>query len=308
MKKMRLKWNYATVIYALIVLLWIGYTLLLFLSRSNNQYHLGFAAINVIRITFTVPILGVWLAGTMAAIRFRDYAKLIDGSKEAPGFRLIAIGLAYLAAYLIAVFMTGRIAPLFAGTPVVLLMVFIKNHLPVYLLLIAFVQVFRGAFFLADQAGAKLPRRTLLTINIAYLAFTVGFVAIFFSNLVPREALVSGIPAFSVPHSVLLATLIFPSLVSWQMGILASFGLWAYVKRTKGLIYRAMLKQLLIGIAATTVFAILTELIVLMSSQLSKLGLNAVLLIVYLFLIAYAVGAVFIMRGARKLTLIEVAQ
>ena len=296
----------AWITYGVVGILWVGYVVLLFIAKSNDQYHLGFAAINIIRISFALPILLIWLAAALAAVRFYDYARLIKGSPEAIGFKRVANGLYFLLCYLVWLLLMGQIVKLFIGTHGLTYAVFMKNHLPTYLFIISFIQLYRGAAHLAGVAGVRISQQRLMTIFVLYLTFASLFVALFFGTGATNKSFVNGIPAFAVPHSVLLFSLIIPSLIGWFMGVMASVYIRAYATKVKGIIYKKMLRALVVGIFATTTFAMLVQLLVLNTNRLQHLGLNAVLLIVYTFLVAYAVGAIFIVRSATKLTLLEV--
>ena len=300
-------WRYSKLTYAMVVLLWALYVVLLFLRKTDNsQIHIGLTATNIIRVSFALPILAIWLTATVAAVRFKNYTHLITGSREAAGFNRLANGLFFLTAYLISVLLVSRVAALFAGTSFVYPVVFVKNHLSAYLFLISLIQLYRGAIALADITKVSLTRRQNLLIMLSYTAFTAIFVALFFHNPTNPKTLADGLPSFAVSHGVLLFTLILPSLMAWILGILASMTIRAYAAKVKGTIYKQALHRLVIGIFGTTTFAILVQLLVLYASKLQHLGINALLFIVYVFLLAYGVGAALIARSARKLTLIEV--
>lgn len=303
-------WKYARLAYIVPAIAWIAYTVLLFAAPTNNggPYKFGFTELNLLRISFTLPILVIWLVAAWAVVKFKNYAAIIKGSPEAVGFRRIADGLAWLLGYLIALLALGRLPSLSNNDAYIHITVFLKNHVPVYLLLISSVYLYLGSVRLLQSTKTETSgRRTTIT-WILYLIFA-GVFAMLFAMYPPASQTLADnkLPAFAVSPNVLMFSLILPSLIAWGLAIVASVNLTSHTLVVKGVIYRAALHRLVAGICASVVFAILVELLVLDASHLRHLGATSVLLILYGILVAYGVGAVLIARSARRLTFIEVA-
>lgn len=307
MAKPTVRWKYARIAYIVPIIVWIIYTILLFVGPNQNPYKWGLTEINLIRVSFTLPILVIWLVAVRAVIRFKKYAVLIDGSPEADGFRRIADGLAWLLAYLISLLVLGRIPLLFHSHNPLYVAVFIKNHLPVYILLVSSVMLYLGSMKLLASHKAPTPASRTTIAWVLYLIFAGCFATFFALNPPAAQSISSNQPAFAVSAGVLMFSLVLPSLVAWGLAVIASVNMAAYAGVVKGVIYRRSLNRLVGGIYASTAFAILVEILVLDASHLRNIGSTAILLILYGIIVAYGIGAALIARSARHLTLIEVA-
>lgn len=309
MSQPRPTWKYTRIAYVVPVLAWLAYTILLFAAPNANPdpYKFGLTALNLIRISFTFPILIIWLVGVWAVIRFKNYALIIEGSPEANGFRRIADGLAWLLGYLITLFSLGRVAPLLHDGTLINIAVFVKNHLPVYILLVSSVYLYLGSVSLLRSSRTTPPGRRTTVAWILYLIFAGVFATLFALYPPSNQTLTGNLPSFAVSPNVLMFSLVLPSLVAWGLALVASVNLASHALVVKGVIYRRALHRLVAGICASVLFAILVEVLVLDASHLRNLGAASILLLIYAILVAYGVGAVLIARSARHLTFIEVA-
>src|SRR5262249_10846944 len=111
-----------------------------------------------------------------------------------------------------------------------------------------------------------------------------------------------------LPHSILLVTLVLPHILSWFLGILAIINIAKYARQVQGNLYRDALKNLIRGIAGVIFFTVVYQIILFASQFLANLSLGLTLLIIYLLLILYALGFLFVQAGAKKLMRIEVVQ
>jgi hypothetical protein len=299
--------RYRISLYAGIGMSWLVYLALLLIgpNHQGSIFDFGLSLSMIVRISFAVPVLLVWLIAARAVVGFRRYANLIHDSREALGVRLISKSLFFLLVYLVMILLLGRISNLFYGTTYLTPIIFIKNHVPVYTLLIAFLYLYRGSTHVISQLNISVPPRRLTIVWVLFFLFSLGYSMIFLSQPELPVSLAGTIPAFAVSSSTLIFTMVLPSLMSWILGIIACMNLSALSSKIKGIIYREALRYLITGLYASIIFAVLVEIIVFNSAFIARFGTVSVLLVIYLFVVAYGIGYAYIDRGARRLALIE---
>ncbi|HEY6736088.1 MAG TPA: hypothetical protein VI322_00055 [Candidatus Saccharimonadia bacterium] len=308
MKMSLLRPNGPWYVYGLVMAVWTVYTLSVVMAHisASQSYQLDYVTLNIIRLTFALPILVIWLLAAQSIMRFARYARLVAKTPEGPAFSRIAQGLGWLFAYVLALMILPRLAAMFAHSALVLPAVFVRNHLPVALLVVAFSLLYLGSVRLIKRVPVEPSYHSTTLRWLAYCVFVVIFVTIFFGTKADGTS-PDGVPFFAVPHSVLLFTLILPSIIAWGLGLTAVFFVYRYSRFAKGSVYRAALRWLAAGLAASIGFTILVELVLLNTPALRGLGLATLSLLIYLFVAIYAVGGLLVARGASKLALIEEA-
>lgn len=301
-------WRHSRKLYALVVIVWLAYMALLLIgpNGSGSIFEFGLSTTNLVRISFAIPVLVIWLIATRAVIGFKGYAHLLRETDEGQGFKYIADGLLLLLFYLMMILFFGRLAPYFYGTALLYPVVFIKNHAPVFTLLLSCFYLVKGSGDLLRHMNLRVPDRRLGYTWGAYFVFTAIYVSIFFNLSNDPASLSRQIPVFAVSHNVLLFSMVLPSLVAWILGIMACVNLSTLASKTKGIIYREALRHLVTGLYASILFAILVEILVFNSVYLEHIGITSVLIILYAFIVVYGTGYALIDRGARRLALIEV--
>ena len=298
----------ALMVYGVPVVAWLVYVVLVLLGPATSAVTqpVDQTTLNLIRLSFALPLLVIWLIAARSAARFHHYAGLIKGSAEGKAFRSVTHGLLGLLGYVIVLVILARLAPLFANTSFLNPTIFIKNHLPVVVALGAFALLYLGSARLLATVSVRPVRYRSDMAWLGFVAFAALFAAFFYSHPIATVN-ADGIPQFVVGRRFLMFSVIVPSLLSWALGIKAGLNLLDYAREVKGSIYKASLRRLAIGLYVSIAFIILVQLLVLNSSLVSGLGTGWVLVILYSFLAAYGAGAWLIARSAKRLTLIEVA-
>jgi hypothetical protein len=195
---------------------------------------------------------------------------------------------------------TGHIVGSSLMEPVVLL----HNHLPILLALIGFCDIFIGSRSLIAHVKRQASLESNLRFIFPYLILAVIFCSYFYTHI--SHLVTAGVPNFSVPGHWPFYTLALPSIVTWLIGAFALENIHRYAEAVTGSIYKSALRNLVRGLSVALIFSIIIQLLSLSSTFFGRFGLGTLLLIIYALLLIYALGFVFIARGAKQLTKIEV--
>ena len=284
--------------------LWAVYAVLTLLAPvSGNSYKLTSLQLFSVQLTVIIPILLIWLTAVYGAAKFKEYAVLISKSTDGQALDQLTDGLLILVFSLIVQGVLGVIPKYFVGKPLLLFFVFLHNHVPMIIALIAIILIYQGSTKLARLANAAVSRTQIKTLVAPLLVIILIFAGYLFGHI--NHSVVNGVPNFASPGKWPFFTLVVPYLFIWTLGLLSILNVANYIKHVKGVIYRQALSFLAAGILAVLAFTMILQLLTLSAAAFSKLALGPVLLIVYLILILYALGFVLIAMGARKLTRIE---
>ncbi|MDB5178278.1 MAG: hypothetical protein JWN01_221 [Patescibacteria group bacterium] len=299
-----------TLPYIAITALWLGYVTLSLLSpaTANNPYHLTGWSMILVRATIFIPILLVWLIALDGALAFKHYSVLVQKGTESRGISLITNGLFWSLGYIIFIGLSGAILPYFLHTNYAKLAIILRDHLPAALTLIAFYLLYQGSHQLKQVANFTTWTRSTMGAFAMYLVFAMGFVLAFAHNM-GAAANPSNPNSSSILHqNVLLFTLVLPYLAAWFMGLLASINIVKYSRQVKGVLYRHALANLVRGIWGIVAFAVTLQVLTFATRFLLGLSLASILILIYVLLILYAMGFVFIRSSAKKLTRIEAVE
>lgn len=298
--------------YAIVVIGWLVYAALTIKAPSGagvRHYHISSFQLTVIQTTIIVPVLVIWLIATYGAARLRRYADIIAGSADGGAIRMIALGTFMLLLYLITSGLVGALPAYFVDSRWLHVMVALKNYLPMVVAFIAFAYAYIGSLRLMRLV--KLPvwdSKRLWGLLIPYTIFAGLFTWAFYANTSLHAPGPNGIPPFALSSTILLFSYVIPYLVMWFIGCISVVNIWRYAKTVRGSIYRSTLVDLTKGLSFVLLFTIIVELLIVSGPFLAKLNLTPLLLLIYVILILDAIGYLFIARGARKMTKIEVVQ
>jgi hypothetical protein len=303
-------WKFARYAYFFIVACWVVYAALSIFAPNiaNQRYNLSQPALLLLRLTIIVPIHLIWLMAAHGAVAFKNYALSIDGGRESEAINLIANGLLWTIGYLVINAVVGAVAPYFASSPTYDQIIVFRDHIAPIASLIAFVLIYQGSHRLRDIAKFETWTRETAWIMVVYSLFAFIFVLQFASTPI-LEGHVAGRTSTSiVPHSILLFTMIVPLLCSWFFGIVATINITKYARNVKGVLYRQALQDLVKGLWLVIGFLIVIQMLTFAAKYFASLNLGTILGIVYLLLVLYGVGFLFVRSGARKLVRFEVTQ
>jgi hypothetical protein len=230
---------------------------------------------------------------------------MIQGGRESGAINLIADGLLWTIGYLVLTTVVGAIAPYLMKTRAYDTFVVLRDHVAPLASLIAFALIYRGSHRLRVIANFTTWTRSTTWLIPVYGVFAYLFVLQFAAS--PRDSgqLVARSSTAVVGHEILLFTLIVPLLSAWFIGLVATINITKYARDVKGVIYRQAMTDLVRGILAVIAFSIVIQLISFSARYLATVKLAVVLGIVYLLIILYGLGFIFVRSGARKLGLLE---
>jgi len=296
--------------YIIILICWVAYVALSLMSpHTPTAPSVANPARLIIRFSIFIPVLLIWVTAIRGALTFKAYAKIIHESPEAASLGKIANALFWLVGYIVAITLVGAVVPYFTESPILASILVLRDHLPAFITLIAFIQLYQGSHQLKKIADFATWSPSTIWFFIGYAIFCLVFVLTFAANAGMNSAQAINRNSSSVlPPAVLLVTLILPYLAAWFIGLLASINIAKFSYRVKGIIYRRALKDLVFGIWSIVLFAMVLQLLTFTIRILLGLSLVPILALLYALLLLYALGFMLIYSGAKKLTRIEVLE
>lgn len=294
--KSRLFYGYVVslVIYSAIVLVPRPSPLIL------RQYQITAARLRLIDITIIIVLAAIWFAGFYGYGKFRDYTRLIHGTKDGAHVDQLSKGLLLLVLWLpISSIISSALSYLaLRHTSWLPASTIINHYVGVILPLAAYVFISLGARGLSRLAR---QRPSFLATNL--LTILLIYTVIVYIRLVattPGRALV-----YQMPMWPILLTLVAPYAYMWSIGVVAAYELFLYSRKSPGLIYRKSWRLLAFGFGWLIVTSIAFQYLTTLTTRLQHLSLYSLLVIIYALLAVLSVGFVLIAFGTRKLQKIE---
>jgi hypothetical protein len=300
-------------LYAVVFLAWDLY-LLLTLSApatSANQFHIAPVVLVFLKLTIALPYLVIWLSATYSFICVKNYAFSIHPSPEWRAFTDLSHGVAILLLSLIFSTIAGSLRPHFAlhefWHP---MFTIITNYTYVFPYLVAFYFFYHSARSLAPLAHAdkQSPWRSLVY-AVPFIVFVYFWLETIFTNTARMTTHSMTLEAtYYLKDSLLILTIIIPSLLSWALGLQTYLLLSQYYQHVKGLLYKRALSSFVYGLASVILGSIVLQAVLSVgSTRLYHLGLGGLLLIIYIFLVIQTIGYMLLAHGAQNLSRIEAA-
>lgn len=271
------------------------------------KYDLTATQLVWLSLTVALPYVIIWFIALFGYLRFRWYSAAIKDSSDGAAFAVISRGLLLLSVWLPVSAVSSTLAkhlyqahPSYTSTMVILV-----NYANVALLFTAFLIINSGARKLLgvvkNTVNAVSQRTTIL-----YLVFS-GLYGMLTLEDSARHAPTHSvaIASYYLPDWLIVTTIVIPRLIMWFLGVQAIEDIMMYRKKVKGKIYKLALQNVARGITAVIIATILLRCFESLSSPIGELSLGLVVLLVYLLLVALAIGYVLIYRGARSLQKIE---
>ena len=271
------------------------------------KYHIDRAQLVGLTLTVTIPYLIIWFIALVGYLGLRSYNYTIRKSKDGKAFLPLTRGVFVLALWLPISALADVLGTAYyrAHPSASATMVILNNYLNLLILFTGFWLIYKGSKRML--AIIRKPELSLpWSIMFAYILF-----ASFYTFLVLRD------PARQFPnHHVLVAsyylpdwltmvTVVIPRLITWFIGVQATYNIYLYGKYVKGLLYQEALSNLARGIAGVVLSVVALRCFQSLSIQLYDLSLASILLVVYLLLVLISIGYIFIAQGAHKLQQIE---
>jgi hypothetical protein len=274
---------------------------------APNRFNLSATNTHLIQISLALPIVFIWAAAVIGAERFKSYAQKIRKYPDGRAFNTIATGLIILVAGILFSGVSAVLRPWALKDGWIAQFTILYNFVSAILPVIAYAYMYAGSRNLLrlTKTGKRyiagwLPTLAIIAvIGAVYISVIHGYD---YRNNTPDPNKFS---SFYLPDGMILFTLVIPYLVGWALGIKAALNIWSYMKDVKGVIYKKALRRVVIGILLVIVFAVIIQLLVALSTYFAKAGLAAILLIIYLIILFYALGFLVLASGTKKLNAIE---
>lgn len=297
-------------LYLLVFILWVAYALLVAYApiTAPIPFHLSKNTVEILRISFVIPYLLIWLVGTFAFVRTRHYAVTIKSGQDGKAFLNLSYGIGGMILGFIATSAVGAFKPYVSRTGMMQeFLVIVANYAFIWLFLVAFVALCVGARQLILQLGPTTPVAKTVIFSLPVFAITYIWLDLIFSN--PMRDSVQNtqfVPTYYLSDSLIVMTIVLPSLVTWLAAMMSTIFLVSYYKRVKGVLYRQALLSFIIGAVIVVASGIFLEILISLGpSRLIGLGYHPLVAAIYGFFLLILIGFGFLARGARKLIKIE---
>lgn len=271
-----------------------------------SKYSLTQTNARMLNLTIVLPITAIYLTALYGFLKFRDYTKTIIDTREGPFFRKISIGLMFLAFSLPINSIIGSTVnyakfnnpDLYPGLSVT------QNYLSLILALIGFSYVAWGA-----EGLYRTLKKDVFKSSKFYSIFSLLgpiIVASLYTLLITSQAEVhQSVDTYNLPIWLVVLTVAVPYVYVWCLGVKSVLHFYAYKQAVKGTLYKSAFSNLSKGFAVIISVSVLIQIIVTLSQRLNRLDLTPLLAVIYLLLILYAVGYIYIAYGSKKLNKIE---
>jgi hypothetical protein len=273
-----------------------------------HHYHLSLAGYRWIIATVVVPLVIIWLTAYYGYRKLHTYADTIKKNKDGTFVTQISNGVTFLVFQLPFTSALGSVLnyiaqdhPHFEPTSMIL-----QHYIKILFPLLAFLYIGYGSRGLTELVKRRPSQRATYVLALIFIIIGAAFTFFVFHG-VPGSSLVK--PAnqaqFFLPTWLIFFTIVIPNIFTWYIGLLAAYEIYLFRSKVTGILYRRGWEFLAAGLAEIIAVSIFYEYLTLLSSHLTRLRVNALLLIVYVALILLAGGYVLIAVGARKLQKIE---
>jgi hypothetical protein len=291
---------------ALIALIYLMVSRFTPLADDAKTYGLSLDAIRVLQFTIVAPVIMVWFGALYGSLKFKLYAQRILGSPDGRALNWVAWGLIALVFSLAGSSTLQAFEPLMRQNGQEVWWTILSNYMGVLGSLLAFSLIYRGARSLGRLVDDRDVRRGRGVAATVIVPVTALYLVALFSN--PYRGSSPNTSVYATYHlsdAAILLTLSLPYILTWALGSLSVVYLYAYYRHAHGIIYRRALSRLGFGLAAVIGASIVIQLVVAIGPTLVSLGLGQILLALYVLVGVYALGHVWIVLGARRLSQIE---
>lgn len=274
---------------------------------SLAKYDVSAGQLKMLVLTIALPYVIIWLFALLGYVRFKSYADSIKDSRDGAAVTQISRGLLLLAIWLPISAVVNSLSSIYyhahpSATPT---MVILVNYINLALL-------FPG-FFILNKGSRKLLSIAKTTVNavsqrtvLLFICFSALYVMLTLKDsarFAPTHSVATA--SYYLPDWLIITTVVIPQLIMWFLGVQAIEDIYLYRKKIKGKLYKVALNNFARGIAGIVLATILLRCFQSLSSPIGELSLALVFLLVYLLLVALAIGYVLVARGAKALQKIE---
>ncbi len=304
MKKVR-KWPYVVLVVGSLA---VSTLLSIIAPKTNtaNQPHFSQLVTILLTITIIIPYLAAWIFGAMSWYSFSQL--VYDGAKKnwayTKAFRFIATGVGLLVADLIGFSLFGSVRNLLIHHYMAAMYLTIASNLfHVIVPLLAFVSMYRGTREMLRQSHYAEGFGNKLSPVLLPTAIFVGFFAVMAYTNVVRQfpSTPDQLATYYLSDSWLLGLVIVPLALTWALSLRVMMDTERFVHSLPHNL-RGNLDKFFYGLVAVISSSIIVQALTALGNQrLQDIGLTALLLVIYLFLLLQTAAYWLIYRGAQEL-------
>ncbi|MDB5184214.1 MAG: hypothetical protein JWN38_22 [Candidatus Saccharibacteria bacterium] len=296
--KLRSKLFYA---YLLCLVIYGGFTLL---PRPDpvtlQRYDVSELGLRLIYLTILVLVAGIWYAGFYGYAKLRNYSRLIADSKDGKQVAKITKGVFLLVLWLPASFVSSAILNFLAArhSGLQTATVIINHYISLLFPLAGFIFISLGTRGLSE----------LVRQRPSYRATNIMAVVLVYIGLIDYHLIASTPGRAQIYHMsiwLITTTLVAPYICMWFTGMLATYEIYLYRLKVKGIVYRQSWNLLTLGLGWLILVSISFQYLTTVTTRLTDLSIYWLLAIIYSLLLVLSVGFVLVALGARKLQKIE---
>jgi hypothetical protein len=300
------RWNYRhSLAYGLLAVL--GLAFIISSYKVALKDHDGSFDYFLLHLSINLPEIAIWLLSMVGAMRLKNYAISIRSSRDGNALDDIANALLLLVVYTVLLSMMGFINNLFAHTGLIGTVVAFSNHLPLLIILLSAILLWRGSVKLltlmnTKNSRAKYSSPFLAGIFIIYALFILAFTENFYHYMTSVNRDVDN-PRFLLAPGVLMFTYVLPHLITWLYGLLAALNLAYYSRHVSGVIYKQLFRNLQRGVVLVFFCTFVAQ--ILIASTVSDQNMGVILGLIYVVLLLGIVGFWLVYKGTKSLELLE---
>jgi hypothetical protein len=297
-------------IYTVMVGLWVfttAHALTADVQEAVERFDSSVTILRFLQVTFSLPILFIYLAVSFAAITFTVYSYRVSQSKEGSGFKDLTHGLMLTVVSFVSSGVINIFERTYRNTDAAINLIVIKNYLSLILALSVFYFFYRGSkkvISTLQSSDGLLKKQRIAQITVLF--FSAIYTYLVFNNPYRSASSNPDIdPVFAVPDYLIFTTIIIPYVIGWLLGATATVNLAFYAKKVPGIIYRKVFSQLARGFGLIITLTIGLQIIGQFSDFWGQSGLEGILVISGLIILALVIAYLQFGLAARKLDKIE---
>lgn len=279
------------------------------IGPSSANFNISPIQIRLLQLTIALIMILAWFAGSLSYRELLKYAKNMKDRYQKSAFKNIAKGtiLLVLSSIIPAIFST--IGNRFENSvswvePTVTI---INNYLYVLLPFTAVNLILIGTKSLARSVNAPELTLTKTLITMIFpLSFSILNVYLTLTNPTLQGMTHEVRTTYHLPSYLVIITILAPSIVTWFIGTQALNHVQNYINNVKGEVYKTAISLFGTGFLFVIVSSVFLQLLLALGQErLLGLGLNLIILVVYLFIILQAIGYILLAKSSQKFAQVD---
>ncbi|MDL2363020.1 MAG: hypothetical protein QFB86_01400 [Patescibacteria group bacterium] len=295
-------------LFAVFIIIYVAQSLLHEPPHATlEKFHITATQFKLLLLTIVVPYILIWIVGLFGYLHLKSYVEIIRGSKDGEAFNSISKGVLGFVLWLPLSALAAAFAEQYytAHPESTASLIRAVNYFNLLVLIPAFYLAYRGSVKLTALVKGK-TQALPLSISMAYIAFSALYVMLVLDDpAINGPTNTATVGTYYQPDWLIITTIVIPRLLMWLLGVRAARYIYEYSKRVKGMLYRDALKHLAQGLSGILLSVIVLRVYQSLSSQVGRLSLGALLVVIYILLLVISIGFIYIAKGAKNLRKLE---